>query len=430
MDAFYANLTSTQSDQLTALLNQIDLNEPALHALFNDFASGLSADMQANAAALYPQIAQTVYVAYTYGWRISPQGLTAAQLADMASCKITPVDQSIKQLNGQNLTYVPIFIRRYGNSIINNYAQLMLNGDSGAANLSSLTLGELVAINSRMRRSSIDNMQQPNNPIIAEVTQELGNGFNESKWLFRLSYSGTGKHHMVVVGNSHADMIAHAIASAFHWNYKRLDFFTIQGCLPFNVTYPPPVFLPEVCQAYHVAMLEMIRDVKPDIVFCNFYWDTMGQPPLTYPIEDDSILKDMQAPLDEIAKHTKLIYFSAPNLNFPNVTSIQLASRLWANTSLDSLNLPLATQMSVSNVHYVRMANLQCNKCVIVDWTKAYCSQGPEGVCQAYDPVNKLAYAYDQHHYTWWGEQQMALPFLQQLAANLTQHGPQPKKLQ
>jgi len=250
---------------------------------------------------------------------------------------------------------------------------------------------------------------------------------NQSQWLPRASFNGTGKHSMLVIGNSHADMFTEVISESFRSNYKTLDFFTIQSCLPFNITYPPPVFKDAVCQAYEAAALQLVKDTKPDILMIQFYWDSMGQPPITYPVNEDSIYQQIQTPLNEMAKHTKRIYFGAPYLSnisvdfYPSI-SILTGQQLWLDQPLDSLNFRLPEQLNLASGHYARMEALECEKCVVMDWTKTFCSR-KTGMCPTHDPVTQISYLGPYAiHVNWYGAE-LALPLLQELSADLTQHG-------
>lgn len=146
-------------------------------------------------------------------------------------------------------------------------------------------------------------------------------------------------------------------------------------------------------------------------------------PPERVPLESDEIFTALKTSINSLAKSVKkAFYISTPELHFHYPVPHELAKRLWMNESLDSLNMGLMVSLMKvlglclncetlwehlerARPDYIRLHGVECDKCVLVDWTKAFCDE--EGTCHAYDPSSQLAYFYDAHHYSYLGCQQI-----------------------
>jgi hypothetical protein len=175
-----------------------------------------------------------------------------------------------------------------------------------------------------------------------------------------------------------------------------------------------------VPQLFVDCLLNLLCTLKPSI----FSWDTMGQPALNDPIENDQITADFQNGLNRLQQFvgTK-IFIGAPNLLFGNQISQEMERRLWWNsTSMCDLNqsykVPLSIirikskaikyfqeHMSRTKLYWDRLNQLKCSKCQIVDWTDAFCVEDKDEkrICRASDEKSQLAYFIDEHHYSFLG---------------------------
>uniref|UniRef100_A0A915CT09 SGNH domain-containing protein n=1 Tax=Ditylenchus dipsaci TaxID=166011 RepID=A0A915CT09_9BILA len=291
----------------------------------------------------------------------------------------------------------------------------------GTFDFNNLTSDEVMAINRKTSRNT-------NYYLAYNGQRYLSRQFNatadHNDWEFYNTFEGTGQFSMLLVGNSHAEQITPQLAKSFATKYKTLKVYSTPGCLPFDLSYKGrdrDRWNWDACLNYPAAVQKVILEMKPDIIFVNFRWSFMGRPPLQSPIERDTVLKELQAGLTQMCSTAKLIYLGVPGLEHLYPVGHELAKRTWMNSSLDSINLKHADYLEREHVHFVRVKKLVCPKCVYVDWSPATCPPNEnekKRVCQAYNPINKLAYFADVHHLSYYGIEKI-VPILDQLALNL-----------
>uniref|UniRef100_A0A915CYM4 SGNH domain-containing protein n=1 Tax=Ditylenchus dipsaci TaxID=166011 RepID=A0A915CYM4_9BILA len=290
----------------------------------------------------------------------------------------------------------------------------------GTFNLNKLTTEEVIAINKKMSENTARYIKYT---AARSYLKELNYSAENNQWDYQAIFQGTGELSMLLIGDSHAGQITAELANSFSSKYKTLKTYTDADCLPFEINYYGHDRYTGNCINYSSAVNKAIFKMKPDIIFVNFRWSSMGRPPLHSLIENDSVLKDIEVWLNKLSQAAKVVYLGAPSVEFYDSVGYELPKRMWMNSPLDSINLKYKDFIDRESVHWARMKKLRCLKCVFVGWSKAFCDSEEykgedERACQAYNPTNKLAYFFDTQHCSYYGITKF-IPILDQLARNM-----------
>ncbi|KAI1707859.1 acyltransferase family domain-containing protein [Ditylenchus destructor] len=324
-------------------------------------------------------------------------------------------DPSLQIFRGE---FVPA--AQYGN-------RFLADLDQNRLNLTRLTRPEKIAINRRLFGVTKEYIEQsgkmirPDNSAVAaqwtylfeqdKLLQKETKGQSVSprdKWDFRASFKGTGNLSVILAGNSHADQIANELALTWSDRYSTLDVFTLGVCLPLDLQYGWPRYNEKLCLSYSKAIIKLVKDLRPDVLFLNFYYDMMGHPPVTEPYKNDPIFASLQAGLDQLQPFVGKIFLGAPNLAFDNlVIAVEVEKRLWwgEGNRVRELNQPYQYHVQRTAAHWERLRHIKCEKCVVVDWTDSFCDEkdGEKRMCLAVEAESQLAYFIDDNHYSFLG---------------------------
>ncbi|KAI1704325.1 WD40-like beta propeller repeat domain-containing protein [Ditylenchus destructor] len=324
-------------------------------------------------------------------------------------------DPSLQIFQGE---FVPA--AQYGN-------RFLADLDQNRLNLTRLTRPEKIAINRRLFGVTKEYIEQsgkmirPDNSAVAaqwtylfeqdKLLQKETNGESVSprdKWDFRASFKGKGNLSVVLAGNSHADQIANELALTWSDRFSTLDVFTMGVCLPLDLQYGWPRYNEKLCLSYSKAIIKLVKELRPDVLFLNFYYDMMGHPPVTEPYETDPIFASLQAGLDQLQPFVGKIFVGAPNLAFDNlIVAVEVEKRLWwgEGNRVRELNQPYQYHVQRTAAHWERLRHVKCEKCVIVDWTESFCDgkEGEKKMCSAVEAESQLANFIDDNHYSFLG---------------------------
>ena len=162
--------------------------------------------------------------------------------------------------------------------------------DSGSLSLHKLSLPERIAMNQLMENRSIEYIDAESGSLIHKerglTMDQLLAVQTTGQWQFRSTHYGRGNYTLLLVGNSHADQIAQELSREWIGQYSTFTSFTIGSkhmvslcschrrndlvCLPLDIDYGWPRLNEHLCAAYARAVMRLVEEMKPDLLFINF----------------------------------------------------------------------------------------------------------------------------------------------------------------
>ncbi|KAL3118452.1 hypothetical protein niasHT_008684 [Heterodera trifolii] len=240
---------------------------------------------------------------------------------------------------------------------------------------------------------------------------------NLLKFVVDRKVKGTGNGTVLLVGNSHADVLARELGEEMNAYYHDFQVFTMPGCMPIAmpehlIPFDPGHIIP--CPFFTRTVRNIVEQTKPDVVFMVFRWynEVLNVPfNENGTTKNDEILKAFRHEMRHFQKFvSKRIFISAPTLQFKHDVAKELAKRLWQHAPLGDLQLSLREHYTTNRFSYARLRLLNCPKCVQFDLAEHFCDARMDK-CAAFDEQIQLANFFDNNHLSYLGRQSVR-PFL------------------
>ncbi|KAL3092532.1 hypothetical protein niasHS_007741 [Heterodera schachtii] len=240
---------------------------------------------------------------------------------------------------------------------------------------------------------------------------------NLLKFVIDRKVKGTGNGTVLLVGNSHADVVARELGEEMNAYYHDFQVFTMPGCMPIAmpehlIPFDPGHIIP--CPFFTRTVRNIVEQTKPDVVFMVFRWynEVLNAPfNENGTTKNDEILKAFRHELRHFQKFvSNRIFVSAPTLQFKHDVAKELAKRLWQHAPLGDLQLSLREHYVTNRFSYARLRLLNCPKCVQFDLAEHFCDARTDK-CAAFDEQIQLANFFDNNHLSYLGRQSVR-PFL------------------
>uniref|UniRef100_A0A915BW87 Acyl_transf_3 domain-containing protein n=1 Tax=Parascaris univalens TaxID=6257 RepID=A0A915BW87_PARUN len=209
-------------------------------------------------------------------------------------------------------------------------------------------------------------------------------------------HKNSGNSSIAVFGNSFAHRSFRAIVDAFGQRIKEIRLIANPGCPPFIGSIFTEI--PEVeCDSVLNASVELIEEMKPDIIFIIF----RPSHPINSPIVDlskDDQLNNIQHTIDRISAVTKRIILEYPlpvNIH-RSYTPFLLERFRDANVSFDDVKIDYSVFWNEMKHIFKRMDNIKCSNCDRIYPHKIFCDFK---ICRVFDPENLYSFFDKDTHY-------------------------------
>uniref|UniRef100_A0A914HMJ7 SGNH domain-containing protein n=1 Tax=Globodera rostochiensis TaxID=31243 RepID=A0A914HMJ7_GLORO len=321
-----------------------------------------------------------------------------------------------------------------------NFTKMIINElqntESRKRLVSTLSLYEKIKMNELLQGATFEDRYKmlPGEERTEQWTQHLRallvNERNKTpqnllKFVIERQIKGTGNGTVLLVGNSHADVISRELEEEMNGQYNKLQMFTMPGCMPISmpehfITFDPGHIIP--CPFYTRTVKKIVEQAKPDVLFLVFRWyDELLNVQLNENgTKNDEILNAFRHELRHFQKYAKHIFISAPTLQYKHVVAKELAKRLWQHAALGDLHLSRQEHYTANRFSYERLRLLECPKCELFDLADHFCDQKVDK-CWAFDEQTQLAYFFDNNHLSYLGRQAIR-PYLRTIINKMVVH--------
>ncbi|KAI6199261.1 O-acetyltransferase OatA [Aphelenchoides besseyi] len=213
---------------------------------------------------------------------------------------------------------------------------------------------------------------------------------------------GSGSKNVVIIGNSHGRELLHGFRHHFTDAYDHLTLFVRDYCMPFLSNFAEE-HMSTTCHKHVNQLIPILTNWKTpiDLIVVGMEYFDFLDPPLLSNHSNDEYFTEMQRfydQLNEIARETVFV----PNVHidwFTEPFASILQKELHFTRDLSYFQQTQQQQQSYLKNVQKRVDLVDCSKCVKVNWSRAWCSNGD---CKAIDRRN-LAYFRDAKHINSYG---------------------------
>ncbi|KAE9547189.1 hypothetical protein FO519_009599, partial [Halicephalobus sp. NKZ332] len=214
---------------------------------------------------------------------------------------------------------------------------------------------------------------------------------------------GHGNLTTLLIGNSYAEKISRGVLKALGNRTKSLHVVFKPYCPVIRGLGDPG------CEQFASIVLNSVEKLRPDILFISskfHLFPLMDEPVSRNPGNLDNATRLIQEALEEYSKFTDHIVILEPQAVFNHGIAYHLAKALAGYEDFQDLYYDIDYIHKIQQPLLARLDLIDCPKCIRVNLQDEFCNNSTR-ICETFDPVSKMAYFGDNHHFTVYGVQKL-----------------------